>query len=302
MSANAALILESAARLAVPLLLVAMGELIAEKAGALNISVEAGMLAGAFGAALGSDITDSTALGLLIGIACGVAVALVQAYLSHALTVNQFVVGLSLNVFVLGLTSFLHASIEMESLQFGVLRIPVLADVPVVGEALFAQRVPFYAAYLLVPAVWWVLNRTRWGLEVQAAGEDPRAADISGLDVAKLRRQATILGGACAGLGGAYLSIGAIGGFSQNMVAGRGFIAIAAIIIGGWSVRGTLLGCALFGLMDALRLALPAIGIELNPQLLIASPYLMALVAMLLFSRSLRQPRALGLDFVRRSG
>ena len=130
----------------------------------------------------------------------------------------------------------------------------------------------------------------------------PEPADVSGLDVSRLRRQATILGGACAGLGGAYLSIGAIGGFSQNMVAGRGFIAIAAIIIGGWSLRGTLLGCALFGLMDALRLALPAIGVELNPQLLIASPYLMALVAMLLFSRSLRQPRALGLDFVRRSG
>lgn len=302
MIADGALIIESAARLAVPLLFVALGELVAEKAGALNISVEGAMLASAFGAVLASDVSGSAPVGLVAGVGCGVAVALVQAYLSHALTVNQFVVGLSLNVFVLGLTSFLHASISTDPEQFGVLRIPLLADIPLVGEALFAQRVPFYAVYLLIPATWWLLERTRWGLEVQAVGENPNAADVSGLDVSRLRRQATILGGACAGFGGAYLSIGAIGGFSQNMVAGRGFIAIAAVIFGGWTLRGTALGCALFGLMDALRLALPAIGVELNAQLLIASPYLMALVAMLLFSRSLRQPRALGLAFERRPG
>lgn len=300
MISDAELILESAARLAVPLAFVGLGELIAEKSGALNISVEGAMLAGAFGAVVGSDVTGSAVGGLIAGVGCGLLVALVQAFLSHALTVNQFVVGLSLNVFVLGLTSFLHASIVTEAHQFGVFRIPVLADIPLVGEALFAQRVPFYAVYLLIPATWWLLNRTRWGLEVQAVGENPEASAVSGLDVGRLRRQATILGGACAGFGGAYLSIGAIGAFSQNMAAGRGYVAIAAVIFGGWTVRGTVLGCALFGLMDALRLALPAIGIELNPQLLIASPYLMALLAMLLFNRSLRQPRALGLDFARR--
>jgi len=300
MISDAELILESAARLAVPLAFVGLGELIAEKSGALNISVEGAMLAGAFGAVVGSDVTGSAVGGLIAGVGCGLLVALVQAFLSHALTVNQFVVGLSLNVFVLGLTSFLHASIVTEAHQFGVFRIPVLADIPLMGEALFAQRVPFYAVYLLIPATWWLLNRTRWGLEVQAVGENPEASAVSGLDVGRLRRQATILGGACAGFGGAYLSIGAIGAFSQNMAAGRGYVAIAAVIFGGWTVRGTVLGCALFGLMDALRLALPAIGIELNPQLLIASPYLMALLAMLLFNRSLRQPRALGLDFARR--
>lgn len=300
MSADVALVLESAMRLAVPLLFVALGELVAERSGALNISVEGAMLAGAFGAVLTSDVTGSAPLGLLGGVAFGGLVALVQAYLSHALTVNQFVVGLSLNVFVLGLTSFLHASTTLAATQFGILRLPGLADIPVVGEALFAQRVPFYAAYALAPATWWLLHRTRWGLEVQAVGENPQASDVSGIDVRRRRRQATLLGGLCAGYGGAFLSIAAVGGFSQNMTAGRGFIAIAAVIFGGWTVRGTVLGCALFGLMDSLRLALPAIGVELNPQLLIASPYLMALAAMVLFARSVRQPGALGLDFERR--
>lgn len=300
MSADLALVLESAMRLAVPLLFVALGELVAEKSGALNISVEGGMLAGAFGAVLVSHATGSAPLGLVGGVCFGGLVAVVQAYLSHALTVNQFVVGLSLNVFVLGLTSFLHATTTLTAEQFGILRIPVLADLPVVGEALFAQRVPFYAAYVLAPACWWLLHRTRWGLEVQGVGENPQACDVSGVDVRARRRQATILGGLCAGYGGAFLSIAAVGGFSQNMTAGRGFIAIAAVIFGGWTVRGTVVGCALFGLMDSLRLALPAIGVELNPQLLIASPYLMALAAMVVFARSVRQPAALGADFQRR--
>lgn len=301
MTGDATLILDSAVRLAAPLLFVALGELLAERAGALNISVEAAMLSSAYGAALGSYLTDSTVLGFGIGVACGVAVALVQALLSHKLTVNQFVVGLTLNILVLGMTSYLFGSVSMTPRQFGIVRIPLLVDIPIIGEALFAQRLPFFAIYALIPFVGWLLYRTRWGLELQAVGENPQAADVSGVPVNRRRRQAILFGGVCAGFGGAYLAIGAIGSFSPNMTAGRGFVAIAALIFGGWTVRGTVVGCLLFGFMDALRLALPAIGFELNNQLLISAPYLIAIVAMLFFARRQRQPAALAQGFERRA-
>ena len=301
MTGDIALLLDSATRLAVPLAFVAMGELIAEKAGTLNISVEGAMLSGAFAAVVGSSVSGSAMIGLLVGIAAGGAVALVQAFLSHALSVNQFVVGLTLNILALGLTTFLFASLSFDPERFSVWSIPLLAQLPLVGEALFEQRAPFFAIYLLVPLAWFLIHRTRWGLEVQAVGENPQAADVTGISVNLRRRQAIIIGGLYAGLGGAFLSIGAIGGFSPNMTAGRGFIAIAAVIFGAWSIRGTLLGCFVFGFMDALRLALPALGIELNPQLLIASPYIMALLAMYIFRQRQRQPRMLGIGFERRA-
>jgi ABC-type uncharacterized transport system permease subunit len=296
-----ALILDSAMRLAVPLLFVALGELVAERAGTLNISVEAMMLGAAFGAALGSSATDSALAGLSIGVATGVAIALVQAVMSHRLTIDQFVVGLTLNILVLGVTSFLFSSLEIDTHQFGRWKLPLLVRLPLVGDALFEGRVPFFLIYALVPFVWWVLYRTRWGLEVQAVGENPVAADVSGIDVNRRRRQSILFCGACAGFGGAYLSVGGIGTFSPNMTAGRGFIAIAAVIFGAWTVRGTVIGCLLFGGADALRLALPAIGFSLNPQLLISAPYLLALAAMLLFARADRQPIALGRPFERRA-
>jgi simple sugar transport system permease protein len=295
------LILDSAIRLAAPLIFVALGELVAEKAGTLNISVEGAMLASAFAAVMASSAFSSAPMGLLVGVLTGLLVALVQGQLSHRLTVNQFVVGLTLNIFALGITGYLFASTSFQAERFPVWSVPVLSDIPLVGQALFEQRAPFFAVYPLVPAIWYVLHRTRWGLEVQAVGENPQAADITGLHVNRLRRQAILLGGACAGFAGAYLSIAAIGGFSPNMTAGRGFIAIAAVIFGGWSVRWTVAGCLLFGFMDALRLALPPIGLEVNPQLLIASPYLMAIAAMLFFARRQRQPTALGIGFERRS-
>jgi simple sugar transport system permease protein len=298
-SGDIGVILDSTSRLAAPLLFVGLGELVAERAGTLNISVEAMMLGGAYGAALASSASGSVVVGLLAGVLVGLVVALVQANLSHRLSLDQFVVGLTLNVLLLGLTSFLLSSVDMTSLQFGKFAVPLLSDLPWVGRALFDQRLPFYALYVLIPLVWWLLQRTRWGLEVRAVGEDPHAADSSGVPVLRRRRQAVVFCGLLSGLGGAYLSVGVIGTFTQNMTAGRGFIAIAAVIFGAWTVRWTVVGCLLFGAADALRLALPALGVVLNSQLLIASPYLLALLAMLLLSRGKRQPLALALPFRR---
>ncbi|SDG40694.1 simple sugar transport system permease protein [Sinosporangium album] len=291
------LILASAVRLAVPLAFAALGEWIAERAGTLNISVEGMMLGGAFTAVAGAGLTGSASAGLLFGVAAGLLVAFVHACFSHRLSVNTYVVGLTLNVLVLGLTSFLL--LKTESRQVDKLTIPLLSDIPVIGPALFDQRWPAYLLAALVPAAWWLVRRSRWGLEARAAGENPQSADVTGIDVNKRRRQALMLCGALAGLGGAYLAVAEVGTFNQNMTAGRGYMVIAAVIFGGWTLRGTLAGVLVFGAADAMRLALPALGYTLNPQFLVASPYILALIAMTFFATTRRGPAALGRPFVR---
>jgi simple sugar transport system permease protein len=291
---DASLILESAARLAALLLFVSLGELLAERAGTLNISVEGMTLGAAFAGVFVGSESGSPFLGLLVAVGVGGFIALIQAELSHRITINQFVVGLAINLLVLGVTSYLDTTVDIESNQLGILRIPLLEDIPLVGGALFAQRWPFFFLYLLVPLTWFLLMRTRWGLELRACGENPESAATSGIDVQRRRRQVVTVCGLYAGLGGAFLSVGLIGNFTPNMTAGRGFVAIAAVILGSWSVAGALGATLIFGGADALRLALPAIGAEITPQLLIAAPYLIALLTMLVFARGRRQPRALG--------
>ena len=291
---DVALVLESAARLSVLLLFVALGELLAERAGTLNISVEGMMLGGAFTAAYLASETGSPFVGLVAGICIGATIALIQAELSHRININQFVVGLAINLLVLGVTSFLDASVQLNYEQLGILRIPLLADIPVIGKALFDQRWPFFLIYFLIPFTWWLLMRTRWGLELRACGENPESANASGIPVQRRRRQVILVCGLYAGLGGSFLSVGLIGTFTQNMTAGRGYVAIAAVILGSWTVRGSVVCAFIFGGADALRLALPAIGVDVTPQLLIAAPYLIALVMMLVFAQGRRQPHALG--------
>jgi len=289
----------SAVRLGGFLAFAALGELVAEKAGTINISVEGSLLAGAFTAAIGYDLTGSITLGLVTGIIGGLLVALIQANMSHRLTADQFVVGLTANVLVLGLVGFLNANLGPVARRASVLEIPILSDIPLIGPALFGQTWPMYLLYPLVPLTWWLLYRTRWGLEVRAVGENPQASDVSGIDVNRRRRQAIYYGGVLAGLGGAFLVLGQIGSFDTAAVGGRGFIAIAAVYFGGWTLFGTLLGALVFGLADAFRLALPVLGYDLNAQMLAASPYVLTLVVMYAITKQFRQPAALSRPFVR---
>jgi general nucleoside transport system permease protein len=287
-------------QLSVVFLFAATGEWVAERAGTLNISVEGMLLAGAFGAALGTFWAPwGGVTGVLVGCAAGVVVAFVQANLSHRLTANQFVVGLALNVLVLGLTAFLDTELDLPRARAPVWEIPVLADLPLVGEALFARPWPAYLVYALVPALWLLVYRTRWGLEARAVGERPEAADVSGIDVNARRRQAILLCGLTAGYGGAFLVLGQVNQFQPNVVNGRGFIAIAAVIFGGWTLRGTVVGCILFGFVEALTIAIPVQGYEIDSFILAAAPYVVALAVMLLFATRVRQPRALAQPFVR---
>jgi general nucleoside transport system permease protein len=292
-------ILSSAVRLTGPLAFAGCGEQVAERSGTLNISIEAMMLAGAFFGVLGTSIFGNVVGGLLLGVLAGLVVAVIHANFSHRLTANTFVVGLTLNVLLLGMTSFLLETVDLEPKQAGRIEIPVLKEIPVIGEPLFINRWPIYLLVPLIPLSWWLVRRTRWGLEVRASGEDPQAADVTGIDVNKRRRQSLYYCGLLSGLGGAYLSVAEVGLFNQNMTAGRGFLVNAAVIFGGWTLTGTLAGCFLFGAADALRLALPALGYSITPQLLIVAPYLLAILAMLFFANRNRKPAALAVPFER---
>ena len=299
MTSDVTTVLSSAVRLSVPLAFASLGEYVAERAGTLNISVEAMMLCGAYFAVLGASASGSAEVGLVCGLLAGLAVAAIHGTFSHRLQANPFVVGLTLNVGALGLTTYLLETVGMTPRQVGILTVPVLSRIPIVGPPLFSERWPAFLLYPLVPAVWWIMQHSRWGLELRAVGENPIAADVTGIGVNRRRRQALLWCGALAGLGGAYLSVGEVGTFTSDMTAGRGFIVIAAVIFGGWTLRGTLAGCFLFGGADALRLALPAIGYHLNSELLVSAPYLLALVAMCFFAKRLRQPAALAQPFQR---
>jgi general nucleoside transport system permease protein len=289
----------SAFQLSVLFLFAGTGEWVAERAGTLNISVEGMLLAGAFGSVVGYELVASAVVGLVVGVSFGLLVALVQANLSHRLTANQFVVGLALNVLVLGLTAFLSSSFDFGPARAGVVRIPLLDDIPLVGEALFARPWPAYLVYPLVPAVWWLVYRTRWGLEARAVGENPQSADVSGIHVNARRRQAILVCGLTCGFGGAFFVLGQVGSFQPGMINGRGFIAIAAVIFGGWTLRGTVVGCILFGFVEALTIATAVNGYVIDPFILDAAPYAVALAVVLLFATRVRQPRALAQPFVR---
>ncbi|MEN9505475.1 MAG: hypothetical protein RI958_1401 [Actinomycetota bacterium] len=298
---SSATMYQSMMRFAIVLAFAAVGEWVAERAGTLNISLEAMLIGGAFTGAVVYTDTGSTLLGLAAGTAGGVVIAWVQANLSHRLVTDQFVVGLTLNLLVLGLALFLDNRLGTETKVAEAWEIPVLSDIPLIGAALFGQPWPMYLIVPVVPLAWWLVFRTRWGLEVRAAGENPQAADVSGIHVNLRRRQAIVFAGVTSGLGGAVLVLGqiSISRYESGHVGLKGIIAIAAVIFGGWTLRGTLLGCLVFGYFFALQQALPVIGYQINAQLAAALPYVVALVVTAVFATRTRQPRALAQPFVR---
>lgn len=284
-----------------PLTFAASGEYTAERAGTLNISIEAMMLAGAYCAVAAATASGSLVVGLLAGVAAGLAVAVVHANLSHRLAANTFVVGLTLDALVLGVTDYFATLFKPGAARFTPVSIPLLSKIPAVGPSLFVEPWPVYLLLVIVPGVWWLVERTHWGLEVRACGENPVAADATGVRVNVRRRQALYLCGVLSGLGGAYLSLCTVGTFNFDMTAGIGFVVIAAVIFGGWTLRGAVLGALVFGGTTSMRLVLPVLGATVNPQVLIALPYLAALGAMVFLAKAHRAPRALAQPFTRGS-
>jgi simple sugar transport system permease protein len=255
--------LAATVRLATPLLFAGTGEMVSERAGILNIGLEGMMLAGAFFSFLGTWLWHDLLLGIALGVFAGMVVAAIMALLTIQARANQIVVGVGLNLMALGVTTYAYREIftartEVHLDRPHALVVPLLSRIPVVGPAFFKQTLFVYVAFIGIGVAWFVLYRTSWGLAIRAAGEVPAAADTAGMSVARIRWIGTLTAGAMAGLGGAFLSVGRLGLFVEGMSAGRGFLALAAVIFGGWNPFGVLGACMVFGAADALQVRLQA--------------------------------------------
>jgi simple sugar transport system permease protein len=278
--------LTSSVILSMPLLIAGLGETFTERSGILNIGVEGIMLFGALVGFLGARLSGSPWVGLICGILAGMLMSLLHAYLTITVVADQVVSGLSLNILSLGLSVFIFrafyglAGQAIQAPGFDPYSIPVLSRIPVIGPILFQQQPLVYVALLLVPIAYFILFRTTFGQQVTAVGEDPRAADSMGVDVIRIRYASVLIGGATAGLAGVFLSLGELHSFSELMVGGRGYIAIAVVMFGRWNPVGALLAALLFGFANSLQLYLQAFSItSLPPQVLNSLPYVVTLLA-----------------------
>jgi general nucleoside transport system permease protein len=256
--------LSAALVISAPLLVAACGELVGERAGIINVGLEGMMLTGAFTAYLVAQKTGSLPLGFAGGLGGALCLAVVMAVLSIEARADQIVAGIGINLVAVGITSFLddriyEGSAEKPLHTLAGIAIPGLSSLGGVGKALFDQDIFVYLSFVLLIVVAVAIQRTPWGIALRAVGESPAAADAAGVSVRGVRWAATLFAGSCAGLAGAYLSIGELGVFHEGMTAGRGFIALAAVIFGRWRAVGVLGACLIFGGADALQLRLQAL-------------------------------------------
>ena len=296
-------LLATGVRLAVPLLLAALGETLAEKAGVINVGMEGIMLGGAFAGFAAAFSSHNPWVGAGAAVLAGLTLAALFAGLAVWLGADQVVVGTAVNILALGLTGVFFRALPQLSGTTAAAFLPLSlfrqydhsSPAAQVASALFEQNALGWLAWALVPLCWLFLFRTRSGLRLRAVGEYPAAADGAGVRVSRVRVGATLAGGALAGLAGAYLSIGYTNGFVENMSAGRGFIALAVVILGRWNPFGVALAALLFGLASALQFQFQASSAHFPYQFFLALPYLLTLAALLLRSRlGASPPAALG--------
>jgi simple sugar transport system permease protein len=298
-------LLASAVRLAIPLLLAGTGEIVSERAGVLNIGLEGMMLAGSFGAVVVAWKTGDPWLGLLGGSAAAILIAIPHGIASITFAGDQVVSGIALNLGSLGLTTYLARALwgtgeaRPEVAHFTPVEFPFLFRIPLIGPVLFRQSPLLYLALGLTLVVAVLLWRTRWGLACRAAGEDPAALAAAGVEPTPIRWQALLCTATFAGLGGAAISLGQLYTFVENMTGGRGFIALAVVIVCQWRPGVAVLAVLFFGLLEALAIRIQAAGaIDIPYQLAQMLPYLASLIAYALVSRSGKAPRALGRPYL----
>lgn len=276
--------LAASVRVATPLLFAAIGETVTERAGVINLGLEGAMLAGALGSALGASAGPWS--GVALGALSGAVVAAVFAGWVVGARVNQIIAGTAVTLACVGLTGTIYrqafgaggAGLGLPTL--GPVPVPGLSRIPVLGPALFAQPAPTYLALGFVPVVWWVLYRTRIGLALRATGEAGPLARAAGVPVRALRFWATVFGGALAGLGGASLVLAQVGTFAEKMTAGRGYVAIAIVVLGRWHPGGVALAALLFGAATALQFLFQALGLAVPYQFFLMLPYVLTLLAL----------------------
>ncbi|HEV2513622.1 MAG TPA: ABC transporter permease [Devosia sp.] len=310
--------LDATLRLSTPLLLACLAGLYSERAGVFDIGLEGKMLASAFAAAAVAAVTANVWLGLLAGIAVSVTTAGLQGAAAITLRGNQLIAGVAINMLAAGLTTFLGIQWFGQggrtpqlpvSGRFQNIDLPFageLAGVPIIGqiysELISGHNILVYAAFLAVPITWWVLYRTRFGLRLRAVGENPKAVDTAGISVTKLRYQAVLITGLLCGLAGAFFSIAQGSGFGNNMTAGKGFIALAALIFAKWKPVPAMFTCLLFGFLDALQIRLQGaeiFGIGVPVQAIQALPYLLTVILLAGFIGKAVGPRAGGVAYTK---
>lgn len=288
-----------------PILFAAVGELLAERSGILNLGVEGMMLVGA---ALGFIVTVNTGnhwYGLLAALAGGGSMAAIHALVTVSLRGNQVVSGLALTIFGGGLSGFMGKSYQGIPMHYGFksLHLPVLSDLPYLGPVFFRHDALVYLSLVLAVAIWYLLFKTKWGLAIRSVGENPQAADAVGINVSRIRYLCTIVGGMMAGLGGAYISLVYAPTWQENMTAGRGWIAVALVIFALWNPTRAILGAYLFGGVEALTFRLQTIGINLSSFFLAMFPYLITILVLVVVTIKRRQdagaPQALSVAYDR---
>jgi len=292
--------------LAVPIVLGAMGGLMCERVGVTNIAIEAQLLAGAFMAAVVSSITDNFFLGLISAMIGGALVSLVLAVFAIKYLAQQIIVGVVLNVLVIGITSFLFQqwlTQDAENVNFpgtlDIIKIPFLSDIPVIGPVIFENRITVFVALIFVPTLYFILFKTKLGLRARAVGEHPLAADTVGINVGRTRFWWVTMGGMSAGLGGAALTIGNAGAFGREMAGGFGFIALAVVILGRWHPISAALAALLFGFSIILRVWANQVSPGIPTDFIIMVPYVVTVIAVVAFVGQSRPPKALAIPYTK---
>jgi len=298
--------LAASVRLAGPVLLAALGETFAENSGVLNVGIEGTILLGALASFLTAYITGMVWVSLLVAMLTGIVFNLLLAWMYVTVRASQVVVGLVFNVLALGITATVYRRVMGESAgpqtvaMFAPLHIPWLSDLPLLGPSLFGQTILLYLTLAMVLVAHFVLFRTSFGLALRAAGENPSAADAAGISVPRMRYIGVLIGGATAGMAGAYLVLAQIGLFRESIVSGQGFIALGIVIFGRWSPWKAAVAALVFGACDALQLSLQVVGSNVPPQLLAALPYVVTILAISgLFGGKAIQPAALMVPYAK---
>jgi ABC-type uncharacterized transport system permease subunit len=298
--------LAASLRLSVPLVFAALGGLFSERSGVLNIGLEGMLLTGAFISAATVFYTGNVWIAIFAALIVGGLVGLLHAYLCVTLRVDQLVSGLAINLSAAGLTAFLSRLVfnskTSQPLQgLDAIAIPGLSQIPIMGSLLFNQDPLVYLLLLLVPLITYLLFKTSLGLTLRAVGEYPRAAATAGISVSFVRYLSVMLSGCLASLGGAYLVLVHVKFFMEDISAGKGFIALAALIFGRWHPISTVLACVLFGATEALQLRIQAFSLNIPYQFLVMLPYVTALLALIGLAGKSTPPAALGIPYVKES-
>jgi simple sugar transport system permease protein len=297
--------LASDIRTATPILIAALGLVFSERAGIVNIGTEGFMLIGALFGVLGSYWTGSVLVGALVAMAVTMLFALAFAFFTVTIRADQTVVGTAVNIFASGLTITLNrvvfgVSTSVPNIDvFNKVAIPLLSKIPIIGQGLFNQSIPVYITILAVPAAWFVLQKTNIGLKIRAVGEHPKACDTVGIDVKKVRYQAVLFSGLMIGFAGAFVSMGQLSFFTEGMVAGRGFMALAAVVFGNYTPGGAMVAALVFGAGDALTYRLQASNTGIPYQFLTMLPYLITVVAICMMIQKSNKPAASAVPYTK---